>query len=230
MLASRDGESVQRVVAMPTAALEIVDTWRTAGLRGTGSHDAVAHEVFVPSHRLLSLFEGPPAGSPPLYRFPLVGFFAASIAAATLGNARGAIEELSQLAHLKKSVGSTRTLAERPLTQSEVARSEAALRAARLLFFQAVDDAWQAAHSEEPVPDTVRTGLRLASAHATCTAADVVSSMYELAGGAAIYEESPLQRRFRDAHTATAHIQVSAPMFELTGRMLLGLPTHTHLL
>ena len=34
--------------------------------------------------------------------------------------------------------------------------------------------------------------------------------MYDLGGGTAIYDDSPLQRRFRDAHTATAHFQVNA--------------------
>ncbi len=51
--------------------------------------------------------------------------------------------------------------------------------------------------------------------------------MYGLGGGTAIYEDSPLQRRFRDAHTVTAHIQVNADTYETTGRHLLGLPIST---
>jgi alkylation response protein AidB-like acyl-CoA dehydrogenase len=48
--------------------------------------------------------------------------------------------------------------------------------------------------------------------------------MYDLAGGTAIYDESPLQRHFRDAHTATAHFQVNEASRELPGRILLGQP------
>jgi alkylation response protein AidB-like acyl-CoA dehydrogenase len=59
------------------------------------------------------------------------------------------------------------------------------------------------------------------------TSAAVARSMYDLGGGSAIYERSPLQRRFRDAHTATAHFQVSLPTYELMGRVLLGLPART---
>ncbi len=51
--------------------------------------------------------------------------------------------------------------------------------------------------------------------------------MYDLGGGAAIYETSPLQRRFRDAHTATAHFQVNAASWELPGKVLLGLDAQT---
>jgi alkylation response protein AidB-like acyl-CoA dehydrogenase len=51
--------------------------------------------------------------------------------------------------------------------------------------------------------------------------------MYDLAGGSAIYDDSPLQQRFRDAHTATAHFQVNEASRELPGRILLGQPADT---
>ena len=83
-------EPVVRVVAIPTDELKILDTWHTTGLCGTGSHDAIAEEVFVPARRTLSLFDGLHVDAP-LYHFPIFGFFALSIAAAALGNARGAM-------------------------------------------------------------------------------------------------------------------------------------------
>jgi len=227
MLADEGGEPVHRVAAIPKRELEVLDTWHTGGLRGTGSHDSVANEVFVPDHRILSVVDGPPKGAGPLYRFPIFGYFALSVAVAALGNARGAIDDLITLAAGKKSLGSSRTLAERTHTQSEVGRAEAAVRAAHLLVFQSVEDAWQAAQGEEPVSESLRLGLRLAATHATRTAAEVVSAMYDLGGGAAIYEDSPLQRRLRDANTATAHFQVNLATYELAGRILLGLPTKT---
>ncbi len=57
------------IVALPKGDLEILDTWHTLGLRGTGSHDAVADEVFVLRARVFSLFDGPLVDRP-LYRFP----------------------------------------------------------------------------------------------------------------------------------------------------------------
>src|SRR6266508_2004849 len=92
-----------------TDELEIVDTWHTLGLRGTGSHDVVADELFVPIARVFSLFDGPVLDRP-LYRFPIFGYFALSIGAAALGNARGTIDELAELAAHKVGQGSTRTL------------------------------------------------------------------------------------------------------------------------
>ncbi|MFF3488227.1 acyl-CoA dehydrogenase family protein [Streptomyces sp. NPDC002701] len=216
--------TLPRVVALPKEQLEIPDTWHTGGLRGTGSHDAVADQVFVPDHRVLSLVDGPPAGAEPLHRFPAIAFFALSVAAAALGNARGAVDDLLALASAKKPLGSSRTLAERSLTQIAVAQAEASLRAARLLYYQAVEDAWRVVKSGGPVPQELRAGLRLAGTHAARVATEVTDAMYELGGGAAVYETSPLQRRFRDAHTMTAHVQLKPGMYKAAGAFLLGLP------
>jgi indole-3-acetate monooxygenase len=222
-------KSTPSVIAIPRDELEIVDTWHTLGLRGTGSHDAVVDELFVPTARVFSLFDGP-ALDRPLYRFPIFGYFALSIGAAALGNARGTIDEFSALAARKVGQGSTRTLAQRSATHAAVAAAESSLRAARALYYEAIEAAWEAAQEEEPVPVTRRRDLRLAATHAVRTSADVVRSMYDLGGGTAIYDDSPLQRRFRDAHTATAHFQVNAASRELPGRILLGQQADTALL
>ena len=258
-----DGMPTLRVVALPTTELHVLDTWHTSGLRGTGSHDALAEDLFVPEHRVLTLLGAAPRLDEPLYRFPVFGFFALSIAAAALGNARGAIDDLSELAAAKTALGSSRVLAERPATQAAVGAAEASLRAARALFYEAIDEAWTAA--QKPAPEQaagpesagawsaeagsaeaasaeaesvdggsadaasvrLRLGLRLAATHAVRTSAEVARAMYDLGGGSAIYDSSPLQRRFRDAHTATAHFQVNPSTWELAGRLLLGLPTRT---
>jgi alkylation response protein AidB-like acyl-CoA dehydrogenase len=166
----------------------------------------------------------------PLYRFPVFGFFALSIGAAALGNARGAIDDLTELACAKKGVGSTRTLAERPSTQGAVATAESSLSAARALYYQAIETAWQASQDGEGVSVETRNRLRLGATHAVRTSADVVRDMYDLAGGTAIYDNSPLQRRFRDAYTATAHFQVNEASRELPGRILLDQPADVSML
>ncbi|HZZ45318.1 MAG TPA: acyl-CoA dehydrogenase family protein [Pseudonocardia sp.] len=217
-----DAPPALRAVGIPTTELEILDTWHTSGLRATGSHDAVADEVFVPHHRVLSIVDGPLIDAP-LYRFPLYGYFALSVAAAALGNARGALDDLLELAGPgKDALGSRRTLGTKSTTHAAAARAEAELRAARAFFYSAVDDAWQAALTGSTMTVELRAALRLAAAHAVKAAASVTGAVYELGSGAAIYEDSPLQRRFRDANTATAHIQVSPGTWELVGRLLLG--------
>jgi alkylation response protein AidB-like acyl-CoA dehydrogenase len=217
------------VVALPTEQLQILDTWHTLGLRGTGSHDTVAEEVFVPDNRVLSIFDGPVIDRP-LYRFPPFGFFAACITAAAMGNARAAIDNFVELASTKKGVTASRTLAERSTIQVAVATAESALEAARAGYYQAIDAAWRASQDGPAVPLEARTRLRLAATHGARVSADVVRTMYDLAGGSAIYDGAPLQRRLRDAFTATAHFQVNEASRELPGRILLGQTTDAAML
>lgn len=221
-----DSAGALKVAALPKSSLEVLDTWHTTGLRGTGSHDSVARGVFVPASRVLSVLDGPAGDAPALYRFPVFGFFALSVAAAALGNAFGAVDDFAALAVERSPLGSSRTLAERPSTQAAMAEATASLRAARAFFYSSVAEAWEAARAGS-VPVSSRVALRLAATHATRTARSVVSSLYDLSGGGAIYDGAAIQRRFRDAHTATAHFQVNLASFELPGKVLLGLPART---
>ena len=106
--------------------------------------------------------------------------------------------------------------------------AEAALRAARAFYYKAIEEAWaRRAVATRRCRCELRTRARLAATHAVRTAADVARAMYDLGGGSAIYEDSPLQRRFRDAHAATAHFQVNPATWELC-RTPAARPAHRH--
>jgi len=214
-----------RLVLMPAAELELIDTWSVSGLRATGSHDIAADGVIAPARRSASLISDRPLDPGALYAFPPFGLLAASIAAVALGIARAAIDDITGLAAAKTPTLSTRKLAERPATQAAVARAEAQVQAARALLFAAVDRAWAQAQarSGDRLPQEMRAGLRLASTHAVEAATEAVDAVQRLAGGSAIYESSPLERRFRDIHVATQHMLIGPATWELGGRALLGL-------
>lgn len=216
-----------RLMLMPIESVEVIDTWSVVGLRGTGSHDIAAADLLVPAERAVSLFSDRPLYPGPLYAFPLFGLLALGIAAVALGIARGAIEDLVELAGGKPPSGSAKPLAARATVQAQVARAEAALRAARALLLEEAAASWAAAASGGPIDTERRLGLRLAATHATRTSATVATAMYEAGGGTSIYDSCPLQRRFRDAHVATQHMMVAPTSWELTGRLLLGLPSDT---
>lgn len=198
----------------------IVDTWRTSGLRGSGSHDMVVDDVFVPAEHTTCVFADEPTESGGLYRFPLFGLLALGVSAVGLGIAGAALEEVTGLAARKKR--GRKSLAESELTQIRIARSSSQLDAARALMRVTIDDAWSAPGALDV---SMRARLRMAATHAAETAAKVVDVAYHLGGGASIYEKSPLQRHFRDVHTMTQHIMVNESSFKVPGRVLLGLET-----
>ena len=101
---------------------------------------------------------------------------------------------------------------------------KATCAAAEALVAETVGDAWDSVSAGNPITDDQRRSLRLAATHATLASARAVDRCYSAGGGAAIYDDSPLQRVFRDVHVATQHAMVAPRTMELVGRLRLGLP------
>jgi alkylation response protein AidB-like acyl-CoA dehydrogenase len=217
------GRPDTRMAWFPASDVTLIDTWHTLGMRGTGSGDLAVDGVLVPLERTVSLIEDRPRIERPLYLFPAFGLLALGIAGVTLGIARGAIGDLMELAGAKVQVGARKPVAHKAGTQSALAEAEAALRAARAFLFDEAGRAWAHARAAGELTLTDRAGLRLAATHAVRTAARVVRTMHDLAGGTSVYADSPLERRFRDVHVATQHIMVAPGTWEQAGRALLGL-------
>ena len=135
-----DGTPVTRILFFPAADCEILDTWDSIGLRGTGSHDYAVADVFVPAARSLS-FREPPAKPGPLYAMPTVALFGAVLAAMPLGIARHAIEILMELAETKIASRSRRVLGEDATRQANLGRAEALLRLGRAFLYEALGEA-----------------------------------------------------------------------------------------
>lgn len=224
-----DGQPDHRMMLMPREAVALVDTWHAAGLKGTGSGDMEAKDVAVPLDRSVSLITDVPVEPGALYRFPAFGLLAVGIAAVACGNARAALDAVADALRAKKAPGSGRTVAERATVQSELAKAEARLFAARAGLMAAIAAAWEEA-GRGAIGLSGRARLRLQATHLTREAADVTRIAYDLGGGGALYLESPLQRRFRDAHAMTQHIMVQPPTFEVAGRVRLGLPVDSSVL
>ncbi len=211
----------------PREELEVLDTWHTLGLRGTGSHDAVAAELFVPARRAFSLFEGPRVDRP-LYRFPVFGYFALSVAAAAMGNARGAIGDFAELAKVKVGQGPRVRSPSARRRMPRLPQAEASLRAAEALFDAAVEDGL--GRGAEPAAGAGRAARRAAHRRHQRGGDGRVRRQSRCSvsqAGPAIYDGSPLQRRFRDAHTASAHFQIGPVSREIQGRLLLDQPADT---
>jgi indole-3-acetate monooxygenase len=214
-----------RMMVFPASDAVLHDTWHVMGLKGTGSGDFEVNDLLVPVGRSVSLVTDKPREPGALYKFPAFGLLSLGVSAVALGNARGALDAFHALATIKKSQGSSKTLSERQSMQAAFATCEAQWRAARAYLFAEIDRVWVIAQQAEDVPMEARADLRLACTHMTRTCADICRTLYDLGGGAALFETSDLQRRFRDAHAITQHIVTAPSTLELTGRILFGLPT-----
>lgn len=221
-----DGRPDARMMIFPAEDAELHDTWHVAGLKGTGSGDISVENIRVPKGRSVSLVTDAPKVDGALYAFPAFGLLALGVAAVALGNARGAVEAVKALAMSKRPQGSSKTLREKQTIQVDMSKIEASLRSARAYLIDEVEQTWAIAQSIGTIPLARRADLRLACTHMVRTAADVTRRAYDIGGGAALFSDNELQRRFRDAHAMTQHVVAAPGTYEQTGRILLGLETH----
>ena len=213
------------IAFFPAREAEVIDTWDVGGLRGTGSHDYQVADLFVPATHVSTARTPLCAG--PLYALPLFTAAPPTVAAIPLGIARAALDAVLELSTAKTPLIGALLLREKPVVQAAIGRAEAALCAARAFLFEACDDAWSAVVGGAELTLEQRAKVRLSCAQVTDVAKSVVRTTYDIGGGTSVYESSPLQRCFRDAHTAAQHVQVQSGNFETVGRVLLGLEPGT---
>jgi alkylation response protein AidB-like acyl-CoA dehydrogenase len=212
-----------RHLLVPAGAATVEDTWSVVGMCGTGSHDFIVDDVFVPTPHTFSFTE--PSGEPgPLYQPRMLLVVAwTSTAANALGIARGAVDAFIELATYRSSTSSTALLRDRPFVQTRVAEAEAILNAARAYVFDAVGRAWEAVCAGEPDPSREIAQARLAVTHGMHEAVRSVDLVFHAAGTNALYRKFPLERYFRDVHAAVQHAAGLPTHYESAGKVLLGL-------
>jgi alkylation response protein AidB-like acyl-CoA dehydrogenase len=192
---------------MNSPHVKVLDTWRTLGMRGTGSHDVQIEGHIVPEAAVALRRK---AGQwHPLFQiistiaFPLIYAVYVGVAESARDIAIGLAKRKTPNHHVTALAG----------------RMETELTAARL----ALESMLAAVRRNAPSADTVNQvmiGRQLVARHAIAS----VEYAMELAGGAGFYRSAGLERRFRDIQAARYHPLQSGPQAEYAGAMALGLP------
>ncbi len=222
------GGSSERAFLMPREDWEIVDTWDTAGLRGSGSADVKVDGPFIPEKATLpkDLFSTCETFSSPTLRNPMQAHY--NKGAVALGIARGAINDLIELAMEKTPWGSGSLLADQPELQYRLGEAEATVRAAKAFMIDAQEV------TERHLGPLPKDGGRarpdwevtqrsyLSCVHAAQVSRHVVDTIHNTAGTTASRMESPLERRLRDSHQAAAHAAISWRQYRNLGSTYLG--------
>jgi alkylation response protein AidB-like acyl-CoA dehydrogenase len=198
-----------RTVVLPMSECEIVDNWQVLGMRGTGSNDVKATDVWIPEIQTLRM---PEPGAQQrnryyqgaLYRCPGRIIFATYVPV-TLVLAQQALATLDALAEGKTPYAEAKKLKHRSIAQIKSGKALATYRASRGYFFDALADAWARAQSGLDASAEDKADLYLAGTHAVQSSATVVRLVADAAGSSVTYQGSPLERILRDMETLRHH-------------------------
>lgn len=211
---------------------EILDTWHTAGMRGSGSHDVVVDGLVVPDEQIAfydKAWVAQQRAESVLARIPLGIRLAHNKTAVALGIARAAIDAFVDLAVSKTpAFGSTR-LAERPFAHRALARAESRVRAGRAWVLDECDKAWDLASRREPFSDEHKAVFLMACSDTTAGCVEAVEAVVEAAGTTANMAGHPLDRLRRNATVVRSHVTVAPHLRDEAAARLLGVATPSFL-
>jgi alkylation response protein AidB-like acyl-CoA dehydrogenase len=209
---------------------EILDTWHTTGLRGTGSNDLLVDDVFVDAEHTFSFQDPAIVKRPgPLYAFPFM--FVAKASAPALGIARHAIDALIDTVSKKPArrytigerVEPPKMMRDDVFVQEAVGRAETMLTSARAYQFEVMGDLWKTlVAGGQPTPRQVAR-FTTAATHVIGVCVDVVQLVCKAAGGTAVYQKGPYDRCLRDILTMNQHVIATLRTYEMAGRLIFGL-------
>ena len=229
----RSGEKPRLYHAVvPRGDLSLDDNWHTIGLQGTGSVDAVAENAFVPAHRVMDsglLLSGRGEWSGrhgnDLYRIPIIPGLATLLAAATTGIAEAAFDAaVASITSQTDRYTGTRKL-ERPGMHMRLAEARGELASASALVGGALELLAQAADGGGGT--ALRAQAKFQAAYAVELQRRAVDRLMAATGARAAFNDSPLQRAFRDLTMASKHEMISMDnSAQAYGRTMLGLDTH----
>jgi 3-hydroxy-9,10-secoandrosta-1,3,5(10)-triene-9,17-dione monooxygenase len=214
---------------MPRPEYDIVDTWFTSGMRGTGSKDIVIKDAFVPTYRTLDPnragdgeWHGWELHQRLSYRLPLRCITGWDLLAPIIGMAQGAVDEFTARLHGTSGPGRT---ADSMLVQARLAEAAVEVDAARELFRHSIADMLRKAEQGETYTPLERARYRRNKNFAARLCVQAVNRLFEASGGGAILESAAMQRFHRDVHAASHHQALSwDAAAEDFGRQALGLP------
>ncbi|WP_233575859.1 flavin-dependent monooxygenase [Noviherbaspirillum saxi] len=225
-----DGAPEYRTFLLPRADYRIVRNWDVMGLRGTGSHDIVVEDAFVPEYRTHKAIDGFACDSPgnrvntaPLYRLPFAQIFVRAVSTGSIGALQGAINLFLQSAPARVSSNTGQKTTEDTGAQLACADAQAAVDEMKAVLQRNFSVMMKAADEGQPLPVKTRVQYRYHSAAVAERSAAHVSRLLRYCGGRGIYLSNPLTRVFLDVHAARSHVANNVDPFARNyGGMLLG--------
>lgn len=217
--------------ALPTSEVMVLDTWHIDGMEGTGSHDLLIKDAFIPEYRTMNMNDmragtghGARLYDNPVYRQPMTPFLGVTAAIGAVGIGRATVATFAEQLQQRVIPGSTIRQSDKPAAQMRLGRANVEIATAEMLLRSAVNRNVELAAGPVPATFEQRSFMRLQIAQAVEICRRAVRSLVEAAGAGAHVRGNPLQRHLRDVNVMSNHViyDIDAAS-ELHGRALLGM-------
>lgn len=208
-----NGEAPGMVAALlPRSEYRVEDAWHVSGLAGTGSNEIVVDDAFVPDHRVHVIqndvnrtYESK-VFKEDTYKLPFFAVFGSTLASASLGMAKGMLEQFIEQNQSRRSAMGGGAYRDDPLVQARVAKAWALIDAAQLKLHRNLAELEDKAKQGIAITDKDRMQVRWGAVWTATAAEEAIDLLYKVSGANAGFLSNPLQRFYRDISTAVNHV------------------------
>lgn len=201
-----------RTFLLPNQDYQIIDTWHSMGLQGTGSNDIVVDDVFVPDYRTHKQSDGFSGDNPgvdessaPLYRLPWAQTFIRVVSTPAIGAAKEGLRLYSE-AVVGKASGDPTKLSGDTSTTERIAAAINSIDMMEALLYRNFDEMMEAVGKGQSIAISDRAKYRYQASLVIEQSMAVIDSLFSSAGGSSVFLGAQIQQRFLDIHTARAHV------------------------
>jgi 3-hydroxy-9,10-secoandrosta-1,3,5(10)-triene-9,17-dione monooxygenase len=212
----------RRIFVIPQSDYAIVDTWHVPGLKGTGSHDIVIEDAFVPEYRTQKYadnFRGHGPGlalnTAPLYRLPVGQVFFRGVSTGAIGALQAMLDAYLDYGRKRIQRSSGAAASEDAVIQLLCAETTVAIDEMKTMLrrnFKVLEE--YAARGEMP-PLKQRVEYKFHNAWVAERCSLLASRLFKAAGTAGIAAELPFSRIVSDINVGRQHV---SNQFEQIGR------------
>jgi alkylation response protein AidB-like acyl-CoA dehydrogenase len=192
---------------VPAALVEVVPAWRSIGLRATASHAYRVQDQWVHAEHGFEIDPARAREQGPLYRFPFLAFAFVTLAANVAGMAHHfvALAEECIARRRNRFAGKGEPLIEVPAVRALLDDTRAALEAVRARFYARLDGSWAQVAAGAPVSIDEAAQMQALAMEWVNASRRAVDALYPYCGLYAARMDTPINRVWRDFHTASQH-------------------------
>ena len=189
------------------------EAWKVFGLQGTGSHDIIVDDVFVPDYRTHRSIDGFLCKNPgqevntgPLYTLPWAQVFVRSVSTAAFGGAQAAINAGMAIMKDRVSTNTGKASKQDPILHAALARAIAEKGEMETTLRLTFEELMGYAGRGEEIPMEKRAFFTYQSATVVRRLAALIDDVVQLLGGRAIYLTSEIIQPWLDLNAGRAHV------------------------
>lgn len=201
-----------RTFLVPKSDYEIIDTWQSMGLQGTGSNDILVKSAFVPDYRTHKQMDGFHLTNPGinehsayLFSIPWAQIFVRVVSTPAIGACKDALNLYQDIVAKKLSMDASKHASD-PQTLEKITAAQNIINEMETVMMNNFNEMLACVKAKQSIAIDKRALYRYQASIVIDKSIELIDSLFSMAGGSSVFLGSEIQQRFLDIHTARAHV------------------------